>query len=65
MVEGQVKEISKWVGITVLEERYQCAQRTIWRWQREKGFPRPRLKTRQSLWAWEDVVQWENNLQAA
>lgn len=65
MAEGQIKEISKWVGLTVLEERYQCTQRTIWRWQKAKGFPKARLKTRQCLWAWEDIIAWENEQIAA
>lgn len=61
VVSFEVKEISKWVNLDDLSDRYRCSGRTVWRWIKVLGFPKPRIKTRQSLWAWEDVIAWENN----
>lgn len=56
----------KFVSIKFLQERYECSRETIYKYQKEYGFPKQyKLTPGAARWLLSDVEEWEAKRMAA
>lgn len=64
-----ITKASGYWSTKLLAERYCCSTRTIWRWTARETLPFPQPKIRcsgsQSLWSKDEVLRWEEQMDAA
>ncbi len=49
----------KWKSKKELMKRYDISPTTLWRWARERGYPKPVKCGGKNLWILEEVRAWE------
>jgi predicted DNA-binding transcriptional regulator AlpA len=68
-MNDQTRPVSGYWNTNDIMKRFKISKMTIWRWMnREKNpLPKPRInqKGASSLWAIEDVVEWEESMSRA